>query len=355
MKKLLKALLIVVLLLVVVVAGYVVYVFVDYHRIEDNQALGADNNRSDVMEAGTEYGIVTWNVGFGAYSRDFSFFMDGGTFSRAYSKFEVNQNIGGASSFLTELRPDLILLQEVDLDSTRSYHVNEEAFFCSALNGYGSVSAVNYDSPYLFYPLTSPHGKSVSEILTLSSFRVNFAVRRSLPVESGLRKFLDLDRCYSVTEIPVSDGKLLRLYNFHLSAYTSDGTIATEQLRLLLADMRQTALEGNYAIAGGDFNKDLLGDSSKVFGVTNEAVTWSQPFPVELLPEELTLVAVCDAENPVPSCRNCDIGYEPGVSFVLTIDGFIVSDNVTVTSERIIDTDFTYSDHNPVEIRFILG
>lgn len=80
-------------------------------------------------------------------------------------------------------------------------------------------------------------------------------------------KLLDLDRCYSVSRIPTASGKELVLYNLHLSAYTSDGAIATEQLELLCADMLAEYEAGNYCVAGGDFNKDLLGNSPEIFGV----------------------------------------------------------------------------------------
>ena len=87
------------------------------------------------------------------------------------------------------------------------------------------------------------------------------AVRRSLPLESGLTRLTDLDRCYTVSRLPLANGATLCLYNVHLSAYTSDGSISTEQARLLLADMAAEYAQGNYALAGGDFNKDLPGDS----------------------------------------------------------------------------------------------
>lgn len=79
-------------------------------------------------------------------------------------------------------------------------------------------------------------------------------------------KLLDLDRCYSLSRLPVEDGRELCLYNLHLSAYTSDGAIATEQLKLLCADMAAEYQRGNYVIAGGDFNKDVLGNSDEAFG-----------------------------------------------------------------------------------------
>ena len=88
-------------------------------------------------------------------------------------------------------------------------------------------------------------------------------MRRSLPIETGIMKLVDLDRCYSVSRVPMENGRELVLYNLHLSAYTSDGTIATEQLQMLCADMLAEYENGNYCVAGGDFNKDLLGNSAR--------------------------------------------------------------------------------------------
>lgn len=93
-------------------------------------------------------------------------------------------------------------------------------------------------------------------------------------------KRLTSTRCYSVSRIPVDGGRELVLYNLHLSAYTSDGTIATEQLSLLLRDMQREYEKGNWCVAGGDFNKDLLGDSAQYFGAADQAYSWAQPSPM---------------------------------------------------------------------------
>lgn len=336
------------------VGGYFAYAYIDYSRVEDNLSLTIENNGASTVTAGEILSMISWNLGFGAYSDDYTFFMDGGESSRALSQDAVYENIDGAVSTLAAENAAFMLLQEIDTDSTRSYHVDENALINEAFPSYGSVFASNYDSPYLFYPLLCPIGKSVSGIMTLSTFAMEQSMRRSLPVETGFMKFLDLDRCYDVTTFPVNNGKTLRLYNLHLSAYTSDGEIATEQVRMLLDDMKQAAENGDYVIAGGDFNKDLYGNSPEIFGVDGEAYTWAQPFPAELIPAGLTLVDSLNTENPIPSNRNADIPYEEGTSFVVTVDGFIVSDNVTVESIAVMDEAFRYSDHNPVKMTFTL-
>lgn len=357
MKKALKIIGLVLLAVVLLAVAYLAYVFIAYHRIEDKQVLAVTGENDRAVETGKEYKVVSWNVGFGAYESDFGFFMDGGTESWAWSKDRLNTNLQNISKFLNEQDAAILLVQEVDWDSTRSYHVNEREFIENALreeHQYDGAYAVNYDSPFLFYPFLQPHGCSRSGIATFADFKITDSLRRSLPIDNGLTKFLDLDRCYSVSRIPTSNGKELCVYNLHLSAYSADGTIADDQMELLIADMQAEYEKGNYVIGGGDFNKDLLGDSSKYFGVSTAGYTWSQPIRMDLIEaSDIKLVAPLDEENPVASCRNADGPIREG-QLRLTVDGFLASPNVKVEGAKVIDLEFAYSDHNPVEMHITL-
>lgn len=347
-------------LLLVIVAGYMIYVFAAYYRVEDNQVLdvvsmnGADHGE---LTANETYRVASYNIGFGAYSDDYSFFMDGGKESRARSPQAVNDNISGAMETVNAIGPQLLLLQEVDIRGTRSYHINElEHLIDNMVYGLfqNRTFAQNYDSPYLFWPLNAPHGANKAGMVTCSAFPITSAVRRQLPIEDGIMKLVDCDRCYSVQRIPLTDQSAeLVLYNLHLSAYTSDGKIAEEQLEMLFSDMLSEYRKGNYTIAGGDFNKDILGNSEEVFGISGPEYTWAQPIPAELVPEGMRIVAPFDEENPVPSCRNADRPYGPD-NYVVTVDGFIVSGNVEVVEAKVWDTGFRWSDHNPVYMDFVL-
>ena len=233
--------------------------------------------------------------------------------------------------------------------------MDEREYLYAAQPDYDSAFAVNYDSPFLFYPLLQPHGASRSGLLMMAGFSVTDAVRRSLPVESGLTKLLDLDRCYSVSRVPVAGEKVLCLYDLHLSAYSSDGTIADEQLQLLLADMQAEYDKGNYVLGGGDFNKDLLeGGSAQYFGVSTDGYTWAQPIRRDLIAQtDLVLVAPVDQDSPVASCRNADGPYTDR-QLRLTVDGFLVSPNIEILDASVLDYGFACSDHNPVSLSFRL-
>ena len=63
-----------------VVGVYVIYLTSQYYRIEDqmNYTNNIESNNDALVELNQEYTITTYNIGFGAYTQDFSFFLDSG-------------------------------------------------------------------------------------------------------------------------------------------------------------------------------------------------------------------------------------------------------------------------------------
>ncbi len=350
-KTVIKTVLITLAAILLVVLGYLLYVVLSYYRVADNKPLKVEGDGAGAVPVGKELSLVTYNIGFGAYSSDYSFFMDGGKHSRAYSKQAVIDNTNGALAAVQAEEPDFVLFQEVDVKGTRSHKVNQTDMLRVNLLGYDSVFAQNYDSPYFLYPFFKPIGANKSGMMTFSRYDVESSLRRSLPIENSLYKYLDLDRAYSVSLLNTENGKKLALYNLHLSAYTSDGSIADRQLKMLLEDMSKQYNAGNYVIAAGDFNKDLLVDSGKYFTRSSGEFNWAQPFDTAALGNDFKLFSGSNA----PSCRNADSPFKgDGSDFVLSVDGVIVSNNIEVVVSNTIDIGFAYSDHNPVKAEFIL-
>lgn len=144
-KKVLKIILIILLVLILIVGGYFAYVFISYHRIDDNQILEINDEIGNTAQVDEEYKIISYNIGFAAYTPDFGFFMDGGKESRAKSEDSVKSVISGIGEFLKEEDPDFLFIEEVDKKATRSYHYDEEAALRKDLPGYDSVYTVNYE------------------------------------------------------------------------------------------------------------------------------------------------------------------------------------------------------------------
>ena len=163
-----------------------------------------------------------------------------GKSSRAISQKNAKKNTYGSVETVKSLDSDFVLLQEVDVEATRSYGINQRQVFETKLSNYASIFALNFHAPYMIYPFTEPHGSVQSGLLTLSRYKVNSATRISYPVDSSfLSKFFDLDRCFTITRLPVSNGKELVIINNHMSAYDEGGTMRAEQLKLLNQTMEK--------------------------------------------------------------------------------------------------------------------
>ena len=107
--------------ILLLVLGYCGYILISYDRIGDIE-LEIDK-KSDLNSINTNqtYNISTYNIGFGAYSQDFTFFLDTGYdidgnetcgyYSKAISKEEVIFNINGSVETIKSL--DFFLLSLV--------------------------------------------------------------------------------------------------------------------------------------------------------------------------------------------------------------------------------------------------
>jgi hypothetical protein len=139
-----KILLAFLIVVVLVVGGYFAYVFLTYKRIEDNVDLTVEGNVQEPAQTGKEYTAVSYNIGFGAYTADFTFFMDGGKESRARSKESVLECVNGTGQTALSFDPDLVFFQEVDTNSTRSWHVDESQIITGTART-DSVASENVD------------------------------------------------------------------------------------------------------------------------------------------------------------------------------------------------------------------
>ena len=384
-RKILKIIGSVLAVILLALAGYNIYLYASYHRIEDNLQLQVETTRgtanettnetnnetteANTLTTGKKYSALTYNIGFGAYTPDFSFFMDGGKSSWAKSKESVLETIQGAGELAASKDPDFAMIEEVDLNSTRSYHVNEYNILKDCFPDYYYVFAQNYDSAFLFYPFTQPHGSSKSGIGLFSRYPVTSALRRSFPVSTSFTKFFDLDRCYSISRVSVDNGKELVIFALHMSAYGNSDAIREGQIAMLAADMQKEYEAGNYVLCGGDFNHDLKASADEENPETGkedqsnsnsdrEYESWAYPFPREELPEHFSFcldqLSKEERSNLWNSARNADMEYIPGETYTVTLDGFIISDNIECLSYENINTGYSYSDHDPVYVEFKL-
>ena len=345
-----KLLLGVLLAVAVLAAGLVGYLTVtEYNPAHAELAeRGANNTLGKLTK--TNLRLVTFNTGFGGLGEDADFFMDGGEGVNPTSQETVERNMIGIEEILSEQDADILLLQEVDTDSKRSFHLNQWLQYEYDLEDYETRFAMNYSCDYVPYPLNDRIGEVHSGIATYSRFDISSATRYSLPCPfSWPTRVANLKRCMLVTRIPIENKEQeLVIVNFHLEAY-DDGEGKAAQFEQLLTFLQTEYEKGNYVIAGGDFNQ-AFPDSLERYPI--KATTEWEPSITEELPKDWQYAY----DESVPTCRLLNQPYEPSSDKTqyYVIDGFIVSPNVSVDRVETLDEGFVYSDHNPVVLDITL-
>ena len=209
MKKILKKLLITVLIIIVIpvlaFALFILYLTVREYKPEDVEILtvtGTEDEKAALV-AGNELTIVTWNVGCGSLGDNADFFMDNGSMVYTADKERVQTNLEGLKNSLQGLNPDILMLQEVDEDASRSFHTDETEYFANAFPGFDHTYAYNFKVDYIPY-LIPPMGHVEAGLMTLSRYGIESAERIQLPCPfSWPVRVANLKRCLSVNRIPV--------------------------------------------------------------------------------------------------------------------------------------------------------
>ncbi|MGD9760907.1 MAG: endonuclease/exonuclease/phosphatase family protein [Candidatus Izemoplasmatales bacterium] len=363
MKRILKILITLVIVVIVFVVGFIITLQAFEFRPEAITTLTITDNPEDLSEnyvdSAVSLTILTFNIGYASLSETEDFVMDGGEKAKMDTETEVIANLDGISSILEDNPADIYLLQEVDIDSKRSYNINQLDYYHDIL-GKSSVLAYNYRCIFVPFPfdLNQMMGKVNSGIVTFSDYYTESAERHQLPGSFDWPVSLaNLKRAMLISKYPIQNSeKYLVVINVHLSAY-DDGTMRLQEMEALKQVMQDEYEAGNYVLVGGDFNQTF----PAAYSIDGEAINYYyelknenfwQAYPMEedwLIGDSFSF----GVDVTTPTCRLLHqpydtINLENNQYYV--IDGFIVSNNLTIDDITTLDENFVYSDHNPVKI-----
>lgn len=350
--RILRAVGVILLCIIVLLAGLVGFLSLTEFKPQDREAIELRGTSDRILSAGDSFTVAAWNIGYGALGDNADFFMDGGSMVKTADKARVEQNLDGVCAAIDAMRPDVLLLQEVDVCSARSEKINEFSRIAEHLTGYCAAFANNFRVAFLPYPIP-PIGKVDSGVATYSSYGVSTSERIQLPIPfSWPMRMANLKRCLLVSRVPISGSdRDLVLFNLHLEAY-DDGEGKRAQTKMLSDLLAAEAADGNYVIAGGDFNQ--------IFSTADNSVFPAQPGNWAASEIDVTQFSgnwQFLMNESVPSCRSLYKPYEGAdhdtFQYYL-IDGFIVSGNLTVDSFAAQDLGFVVSDHNPLLLQVTL-
>ena len=340
-----------VLFLAIITAGMLEFLQLTEYRPSDSETVAVAPGGRELIGEGDVLRIMTWNCGYGALGDNADFFMDGGKGVNTADKERVLSNLAGISRETAKLQPDVIFFQEVDAFASRSHKIPEIIELNNTLHeeyemAYSSAFAYNLNVRFIPFPIP-PIGRVRSGILTFSNTRVISAERIQLPCPFRWPvRLANFKRCLLVERLPLqnSDRELV-LINLHMDAY-DNGEGKTAQTRKLREILEEEARNGNYVIAGGDFNQSF--SSTDISAYPQQEGKWA---PGSIDTAEFSEGWQCAMDSAVPTCRSLDQPYEGADKSTFqyyVIDGFIVSSNIEIRSLETQDLGFVYTDHNPV-------
>lgn len=289
------------------------------------------------------FSFLIWNVGYSGLGAKSDFFFDGGVGVRA-DEATTDAYLNGIKEYIGQnAGTDFILLQEVDVDSKRSWYKDQTRPIHEAAGNHIASFALNYNSKFVPQPVSEPYGKCKGGLLSLTKYKPYSAKRLALTPDAGwpVGLFM-LDRCLLEWRFPLRGGKELVVYNLHLSAY-DDGTVKQSQMDTLKNILTREFAKGNYVVAGGDWNQAPPGYTSPLPGVA-AIVQMNVP---EGFPEAGWQWA---SDKVTATNRKLNEPYTAGKTGVDILDFFLVSPNLEITEIKTDDLGFQNSDHQPVKM-----
>ena len=284
--------------------------------------------------------VVSWNIGYAGLGSDMDFFYDGGTQTRTSEK-QTAENLSAISDWLQNSKADIIMLQEVDFDSKRSYNIDQYDILSANLKDYTSTYAWNYVSKFVPMPVTDPMGKVISGLVTLSKFPIISAERYAYPSKFAFpMRLFNLKRCMLSINIINQQGDTVIFNNTHNTAFDT-GAMRAEEFEFLSKHIAHSPT----SFTAGDWNSTPPGYTASKEELENEFFS-----PIAVDPDMFSDDVKFAADtNPMhPSARYNYEPYKKGETTTTILDFGIATDGIEVISTKTVDLNFKNSDHNPV-------
>jgi endonuclease/exonuclease/phosphatase family metal-dependent hydrolase len=196
--------------------------------------------------------IVSWNIGYGQ-----GLGSEGGKDYKKKSHDEFVQDLNQIGEYLQKLNPDIILLQEVDLNSSRSFKINQLELIKKYLPNHFAAYGLNWDANYVPFPYWPPSkhfGQVRAAGVIFSRYPIVSQEFFLLPKPENNPWWYNLFylfRYYQDVKIEIGT-KVYSVINNHLEAFDQEGRI--KQAQILKSRCEFNLREKNLLLVGGDLN-----------------------------------------------------------------------------------------------------
>ncbi len=206
--------------------------------------------------------IMTWNIRFGAGR--LPWFGDACGERVILTREEVETNLQRVAEKINEVNPDILFLQEVDVQSKRTAYIDELQWLLDHTHlNYGVFGSIWHAQ---FIP-SDGLGRMNLGTTILSRWPLRHPERIALPLrtdQDALTQYFYLRRCIIKAEVAIPGANPFYAVGVHTAAFSTDDTKQKHIDRFLqeLADLDDA---GFAVVAGGDLNTLPPGSDSTDF------------------------------------------------------------------------------------------
>lgn len=344
LRKALSIILITVLFVLLATIGFIVYLTINSYHPSEKQILFTQQKNVVLTDTST-LKLLSWNICYGGFNNEMDFLFNNGKRIKS-SKADVQVNLEGISAFLADKSGfDVIMLQEVDSNSRRSYFVNEYQLICKSLPDYHLDYCKDHVVAFYPFPVYNPLGRISSGLQNLSRIKPNQSYRITLPnLYKWPHSLLMPSGALLVNRHQLNNNKELIIININIDDKNEESYIEG-QMKFIRDFLINEYKKGNYVIAGGDWGQRPPGITTD-FHFNNTDSTQIPAIPNDFLPGWQWI-----ADIHAPTMRMLDKPYNPDKSLTFITDFFVISPNIEKLDNYTIHLDFKHSPHNPVAIK----
>jgi endonuclease/exonuclease/phosphatase family metal-dependent hydrolase len=247
----------------IVTGGFLLSRYLNYHPRPSEAVEPVNTETAPYLLPGQRIRVVTFNVQFLA-GTGYHFFYDGGP-DTLVARRDIELTARKVGEFIAKCQADLVLLQEVDCGARRTAYVDELALLRSAM----PTDLQNHVATFYWKSKFVPHpkflGSAGTKLVIFSRYRLGRARRYRLPANSTnpIDRDFNLKRAILEVDLPIANGKSLRILNTHLEAFPK-GRVMERQIQKVLERLNCLDLQGEPWILGGDFNLLPPGQASRL-------------------------------------------------------------------------------------------
>ena len=299
--------------------------------------------------------VMTWNVKFGGGRIDFFFDCHGDRV--IMEKEEVEDNMILLAEKIREVNPDILFLQEVDINAKRSAFMNQVQYLLDSTELNFGVYASQWKAKYI---PSDGIGRMDSGNAILSKWQLCDAKRIGLPLigeQNAIVRYFYLKRNLLHAKLKNSDWEL-NLLNTHASAYAKDNT-KKEQLEIIKQYADSLNSKGFHFILAGDFN--ALPPNTKQTQNFDDSVCEDGDFAADDYSSERDWMkpyyeayesAICLGEYSNDNIRHCTHTTDKNGFWNRKTDYIFTNKSFVSGSGQTIQDWMEASDHAPIVVNF---